>query len=510
CLAAGIRRAPLPNTSYFYRVKPDRFSLGRVGDVIHMRSALFTPEGAPPPPREPSDLPIPTTPLSEGFFAQAREVERFELGLSYLRSVEVGGQAVRHFAPHTPPIVGSVMREVLASGFGDGSTVVFADQLRLPAGLETAAALCTGLTGPSAKPRLYIIDGAGHARHARADGYVIALAELKAAGLYEAQIDRLIARFLLQSRDLTVLNLLSPRIRSRALAYNRATRGGVRRWLNVVMEYGFDALSQAYDELEAYGAAGIESQAIGVFRKTAREAADVRGVILHHDEALEGDFIGGALGSRDVSPRADPTTGILPGGVGSLAEERTFRISPAALAAAGTDASRDMVLTVTDSLRAISESQEECIFALGGCFLGAEIGEGGAARAPGLRIPAVTVIHQEGQSTIYLRHPVDRFNEELQSGRFSADIGAAGALGVDCATLRDVLRQSPGSFSFPTLIDRCLRRARDAGEPCIATFAPTCIVQATPEDLDLLDKAALARALSGFSTRGTAGGGGPR
>src|SRR5665213_997649 len=37
-LAAGIRRRPLPNTSYFYRVKPRRFALGRVADVIHMRS----------------------------------------------------------------------------------------------------------------------------------------------------------------------------------------------------------------------------------------------------------------------------------------------------------------------------------------------------------------------------------------------------------------------------------------------------------------------------------------
>ncbi|MEP6967061.1 MAG: glycosyltransferase [Pseudomonadota bacterium] len=507
CLAAGIRRAPLSNTSYFYRVKPERFSLGRVGDVIHMRSALFTREGAPPPPKQPSDLPIPTKPLSAEFFAQAREVERFELGISYLRSVEVGGQAVRHFSPHTPPIVGSVMREVLASGFGDGSTVVFADQQRLPGGLATAAALCTSLTGPAAKPRLYIVDGVGCERHSRADGYVIALAELKAAGLYDAQLDRLIARFLLQSDNLTVLNLLSPRTRSRALAYSRATRGSVHRWLNVVMEYGFDALSQAYDELEAYEAAGVESQAIGVFQKTVREAAEVRGAILHHDEALEHDYVSGALGSRIVSPTADPATGGHPGGGPSPAEARTFRITPMVLAPPGTDAARDMMLKVTDSLRALSEREDECIFALGGSFFGAEFGEGGGARAPGLRIPTVTIVHDEGQSTIYLKHPLDRFNEELQSGRFSADIGAAGALGVDCVSLREVLQEFPQSFPFPVLIDTCLRRARGAGGPCVAAFAPACILEVTAEDLDLLDKAALARALTGRSNRDAPGAG---
>lgn len=507
CLAAGIRRIPLPNTSYFYRVKPERFSLGRVGDVIHMPTALFTPAGAPSPPKAPSDLPIPTTPLSAEFFAQAREVERFELGISYLRSVEVGGQAVRHFSPYTPSIVGSVIREVLASGFGEGSTIVFADHQRLAGGLATAGALCTALTGPPAMPRLYIVDGAGCERHSRADGYVVALAELKAAGLYEAQVDRLIARFLLQSSDLTLLNLLSPRLRSRALAYNRATRGSVRRWLNIVMEYGFDALSQAYDELEAHEAAGIESQAIGLFRKTVREAAEVRGAMLLYDETLEHDYVSGALGSRIVSPMTDVNGNGRPDGRASSAEARTFRITPAVLAETGSDAARAMTLTVTDSLRGISEREEECIFALGGSFFGADFGQRGGPRAPGLRIPTLTVIRTEGQSTIYLRHPLDRFNAELQSGWFSADIGAAGAIGVDCVSLRDVLHEFPEFFPFPVLIDLCLQRARGAGHPCVAAFAPTAILELTVEDLDLLDKAVLARALSGRSVRGALGAG---
>ena len=397
CLAAGIRRTPLPNTSYFYRVKPERFALGRVADVIHMQSSLFTREGAPPPPRQPSDLPIETSSLSAEFFAQAREVETFDLGVSYLRSVEVGGQAVRHFSPHTPPIVGSVLRDVLASGFGEGSIVVFADNQRLAGGLRTAEALCTALTGAPAAPRLYIIDGEGCERQSRPDGYVVGLAELRAAGLYEDQIDRLIARFILQSGGVTVLNLLSPRHRSRALAFSRATRGSVRRWLNVVMEYGFDVFSQVYDELAAYEAAGIESQTIGIFRKTVREVAEARGAILDYDEALESDYVSGALGSRTVTPRADPAINASRNARLSPAESRTFRITPEVLAELGTGDATDVMVSVTDSLRTLANREEECIFAVGEGFLGTDFGEGGQARAPGLRIPAMTIIHQEGQ-----------------------------------------------------------------------------------------------------------------
>ena len=122
----------------------------------------------------------------------------------------------------------------------------------------------------------------------------------------------------------------------------------------------------------------------------------------------------------------------------------------------------------------------------------------------------MTIIHDEGQSTIYLKHPLDRFNEELQSGRFSADIGAAGAVGVDCASLREVLQEFPQSFSFPVLIDTCLRRARGAGGPCVTAFAPACILEVAAEDLDLLDKAALARALTGRSNRDAPDAGCPR
>ena len=265
CLAEGIERVALPNTSYFYRVKPERFALGRVGDVIHMASPLFEADRLPSRPPGFMAFPPPVAPPSKEFFEQAREVERYERGLSYLRAVEVGAQSVLHFRPHTPAIIGSVYREAIAHGFGEGSAIIFADIQRLPGGLDMASSLCSAVTGVPAKGRLYIIDGDDDACQARADGYVIQLGELRAARLYNDPIDRFIARFLIQNSGLTVFNIVSPRSASRALAFSRATRGNVRRWINLICEYGYDALSQSYEELDLFVAAGIAAENVGHF-----------------------------------------------------------------------------------------------------------------------------------------------------------------------------------------------------------------------------------------------------
>ncbi|MEO8927802.1 MAG: glycosyltransferase [Caulobacteraceae bacterium] len=496
-LAAGIGRVSLPNTSYFYRVKPERFALGRVGEVIHMASPLFGRENLPPPPAAPSAGPLPVAPLSPLFFAQAREIEAMEVGLSYLRAVEAGGQSVRHFKPHTPPIVGAVLREVLDAGFGDGSAVIFADAQRLAGGLETAAALADTLVGSPAAPRLYIVDGDEGPRHARLDGYVLSLDELRAAKLYNAHIDRLVARLLIQARDVTVLNLLSPRARSPALAYWRATRKGVCRWVNVVMEYGFDALSQAYEELDLFASTSIASETIAVFEKTAREAWRTRGLALAHDQALEDDYVGGALGSRRIAPRLDATLNEPSSGAPvSPAQSRVFRITAQGFATAGPDEPRGGVLLVDDALRALAEREDECILVSGAAFLGMDFAPAGAARPPGLRIPALTIIDEEGQPVLYVRHRVDWFDQQLASGRFPMDLGATGALGVDCRSLREVLQRFPKRLPLAALIETAVRHAGQAGERCVDLFAANCIVSASAADLALIDKAALAAGLA--------------
>ncbi len=496
CLAAGIGRASAPGTAYYYRVKPRRFSLGRVGGLIHMASPLFTRAAAPPPPARPSVDPIPVEALTPAFFAQAREIETFEVGLSYLRAVEAGARTVRHFTPHTPPLVGRVVREVLASGFGDGSTIVFADRQRLAGGLAAAEAMTGALTGAptsaqagaGAAPRLYIVDGDGPESQGRADGHLVAVSELRAAGLNEAKIERLVARFMIQFKGLTVVNLLSPRAPSAALAFSRATRGGVGRWINVVTEYGFDPLSRAFDELDRFRAAGLESEDIAVFEKTAREAWRTRGVALRYDAALEADYVARSLGSRALDPRPWPAaaTPTPP----SPAEARVYRLTGATAAAA---TGMEATIAVTEPLRRLAAREDECVFVCGAAFLGMAFGEASGARPPGLRIPALTVVDQEGGPTLYVRHAPDAYERELRAGRFPPDLATAGAIGVDCACLRAVLARFPAGFAFSTLIAASVRRALAAGVARVALFAPTAIVSVSAADLGLMDKARLAR-----------------
>jgi len=497
-LAAGVGRVSLPDTSYFYRVKPERFSLGRVRQVIHMASPLFSREGLPPPPAAPTDGPLAVCPLSPRFYAQAREIEQMEVGLSYLRSVEVGAHSIPHFKPHTPPIVGAVLREVMNAGFGDGSVMIFADAQRLAGGLNTAAAFCEALVGPASAPRLYIVDGDKGGHRARADGYVLSLDELRAAKLYNELIDRLVARLFIQSRDVTVLNLLSPRARSTALAYCRATRASVGRWINVVVEYGFDALSQVYDELSLFASTGVESENIAVFQKTARESWQTRGVALLHDEALEADFVAGALGSRRVAPRLDGASNTpMSAAAASPAESRAFRITAESLAPVGPGEPGAVTILVSTGLRALAEREDEVILVNGGTFLGMAFPPGGPVRPPGLRIPALTMVADDRQPTLYVKHRVDLFNRELAAGRFPTDLAATGAIGVDGRSLRDVLHCFPHRVPLSALIEVSIRYAREGGGPCVDLFAANCIVSATAADLDLIDKAALARSLAG-------------
>ncbi|MGI9170154.1 MAG: glycosyltransferase [Caulobacteraceae bacterium] len=496
CLAAGIGRVSLPNTSYFYRVKPERYALGKVSDVIHMASPLFTRRGLPPPPPDPTAGPLPVAPLTPEFFAQARELERLELGVSFLRSVEVGGHAIPHFKPHTPPVVGVVLRGALEAGFGDGWVVVFADAQRLAGGLKTAAALCATLVGGAGERRLYFVEGDEAPHHARPDGYVISLAELRAANLYDSQIERLVARYFIQAGNLTVINLLSPRAASFALAYARATRSSVSRWINVVTEYGLDAFSQAFDELDLFRAAGLDSENVAVFAKTVEETWRTRGIALHHDEDLEADYVAGALGSRLVAPRPkpalnDPTLAA----AASPAESRAFRITPERLAEASDGEARVPTILVDEALRALAEREEECILVSGGAFLGMEFGSGRPPRPPGLRIPSLTVVEQAGQPTYYVKHPVNLFNQRLASGRFPADLGATGALGVDCRSLREALRRFPKRLPLPAVIEACPRRAAQAGGAPVEIFASTSIVSVTATDLEIVNKSALARAM---------------
>jgi hypothetical protein len=92
---------------------------------------------------------------------------------------------------------------------------------------------------------------------------------------------------------------------------------------------------------------------------------------------------------------------------------------------------------------------------------------------------------------------VDRFNDDLARGRFPIDLAGVGAIGVDCRSLRDVLRRFPDRLPLSVLIETSVRHAREEGERRVDLFTARCVVSATPEDLDAIDKAALARSLAG-------------
>lgn len=498
-LAEGIDRVSLPGAAYYYRVKPEKFALGRVADVIHMASPLFAADNLPPPPQVVANR-LPVAPLPPDFFSRAREVETFELGLSYLRSVEVGAKSIRHFKPHTNPIIGEVIRAVFSSGFGDGSLIIFADSQRLPGGVPMAAALGTALSHAPKAGRLYIVEGDQAPCQSRDDGYEIHLGALRAAGLYKEQIDRLLARFFIQHHNLFVLNLLSPRVVSQSLAFSRATRGSVRHWINVVMEYGFDALSQSYNELDLYFATAMDSENIAIFSRTANECLLVRGIQLDHWPALEAAYLSESLASVDALripfQAVDGSQAPEAGNAHVPDDILVIRLVGAVCPDEGSDTDAGPWLTVDDELRQGTETARECVFVGLNTFIGSEIRSDGPDRLPGLRIPALTVVSQEKPPSLYFKPAIDVMNDQLLAGCMPGDLAWVGAIGVEAATLRDMLRDRPQRISVPAVIARSLAGARAAGVPGLRPFSDASVVSVSLDDVACMGGALLIGAVS--------------
>ncbi len=452
-LAAGIHRIVAPNTCYYYRIKPAKRALGRVGEVTHKPTTLFAADHPPPLPPPGRETPPPVSPLTSAFFARGREIEPFELGVSWLRALEAGALKVKRFRPHTPPLIGRIVREAMAAGFSDGSTVVFADEDRLPGGLATARAAATVLTGEPVDPgrRLYIIEGDEARCGPLPDGYGVAARELREAGLNLPRRHRLVARFLIERQGCTVVNLLSPRRRSLALGFSRATRRSVARWINVVSDYGSDGLSQAWEEIAAFAEAGIEAETVAVFAKTAREAATVRGVEMRYDPALEADWAAGRLGERPVSQAP-------------FAAEKIAEPPPVQLALNGGDPS------LGDEARSIIRARAAdggvVLLALGGARPGWALRRSGAwADRPGagVLIPAVTVIGQDEEPPFTLIHPVARLAEAIAAGRLPAALLLAGMIGLDAMAAAEAL--DAGAADLGALLRAVAHAARGQWVP---------------------------------------------
>lgn len=495
-LHAGIERVVLPNTSYFYRVKPEKFALGRVADVIHMASPLLDRARLPARRADFATSPPPIRAPGPDFYAQAREVERFELGLSYLRAVEVGAERVRHFRPHTSAIVGTVIRAAAASGFGDGSTIVFADSQRLPGGAQTASNLVSALAGPPLAGRLYVVDGDRDLADP-GDGYVLRTSALREGGLYNEQINRLIARFLIQYKDLTVVNLVSPRSPSRALAYSRATRGSVARWVNLIAEYGYDALSRSCDELDQFAAAGIEAENIAVFRQTVVEAWDARGVRLGHSPTLEARFVAGGQGEGRVDDVVWPgqiACGRADGATGERAV--VLRVCPAVEAADRGEGCEGPYLRVDQALREAVRDVAEVVVTGGDAFLGETVGIGRRPDFLGVRVAALTVVHQDKPPAYFFRPKLETMNLALTQSRMPTDLAFVGAFGVAGEVLRDLLPAADEPLPVAALLAEGLRRGLRSGGESLALFERTAVVSVSASDLERLGGTRLLRDVS--------------
>ena len=102
-LAAGIPRVVIPGTCYYYRIKPAKMALGRVGEVIHKRAR---PVRAAPPcrrrPPSPSARRPPVSRHSPEFFARRprdRDVRTGRLLAARARGGRPEGPAVQAAHP---------------------------------------------------------------------------------------------------------------------------------------------------------------------------------------------------------------------------------------------------------------------------------------------------------------------------------------------------------------------------------------------------------------------------
>ena len=354
----------------------------------------------------------------------------------------------------------------------------------------------------SGAPRLYIIAGEGEAKASRAapDGYILSIDSLRAHGLIAMHVARFVARFLVQASDLTVVDLLSPRGPSTALSFSRATRASVTRWIAIVMEHGFDALSRAWDALDAFDAAGIACEKVALFAETAEQAARVRGVVLLHDPALEAAFVRGEMEGVAFTP-APPDLAADCRGRPSPAQSRVFHLAPGAFIR---EAPGGGALRVDAGLRALAEREAEVVLVSGEARLGWNFPSAGASRRPGLTIPALTIIDRDPEPTLLVRHPVEDFAETLRVGGFPMNLAATGALGIDAASLRLTLERQGETLSLCELIRTAVAAALHVGVAPVRLFAPHAVAQITREAVDLIDRAALARCFAD-----AAGGPGP-
>jgi hypothetical protein len=163
-------------------------------------------------------------------------------------------------------------------------------------------------------------------------------------------------------------------------------------------------------------------------------------------------------------------------------------------------------VTVGDAQREMVREAPEVILVGGDTFVGEEVGRQSSAGAPGIRIPALTVVRTDKPPAYYFRPQVVAMSEALAHGRVPADLGYVGAIGVAGDLFREMLEASPDRVSVAALVSRAINRARGAGLEIVTAFGDGSVVSASSEDLESLGGAKLlldiSRAIAGAPAHG--------
>jgi hypothetical protein len=454
-IARGFAHCLVPGTSYFYRGKPAKFSLGSAGQLVPRRSTLFDPPWVnaqatlrtKPAPRDEA-----LAALDAEFYAEAERLVPFDFGLSYLRSLHAGAREVYYFRPGVPDEVAQSVRQFAAIDGTGGVDIIHADVERIPGAIAKIDDIVAQFGDKGAqRPRFYLLEGRPLELPPDDAINVVWLDRLKAAGTNEAQISRLIARFFIQSTDVRVFNFVSPRKRSLASSLAAAKRHSISVWYNLVLEYGLDRFSSTVTEVKEILAAGIAAETVAVFAKTARELVTEAEISVLHATSLEARYVSGErtlatetvaqtpapapsfevhspLASRESVPRME------------IADEIFVEFCGEADTLTGTSAYLYLILgdaTVSRETLAIMENAA-------------------LSSLPTIAVPEL-IVRKRDTGNVYFRPDLAQMNAAVARGTFPFDLLQIPVLGFDMLTARPVWEELVRSNRTRIRLARLLR-----------------------------------------------------
>lgn len=502
-IARGYAHVLIPDTSYFYRNKPAKFSLGATAELITRKSALFEPQlvNSLPVHRAKDDVPCDLPALEDAFFEEAERLVPFDFGLSYLRSIRSGAGNLHYFRPHVPALVGKTIRDYCAGWQNRACLeIIFADVERLPGGIaaiESVMRYLSAQDGSSEQPaRLYILEGDPGSLFPTREIRVLWLEKLRAAGTTDAQIAKIVARPFIQNANVRVYNFISPRRRSLAASHALAKRHSMTSWQNVILEYGFDRFSNTAADIGEIEESGIPSRTIAIFEKTAREFCAETGASIWHSAYLERVFArtvvnGQPICLEDGSSKSHPVK------VSSIDPLRELVFpQPQTAPAAQFRMVGGICVEFEGDLEALCGGFVYLV--LGNCRPGVEMQmamrQATAPQEPAIAVPAL-IVHRRERTGLYFRPDVPRMNAELAAGIFPADLLYCPVVGFDARTVLAAARAHPrsGRLRISALLHRGVLSGSSRG---VMSIGHDTVVSCSDEDMNTLNRPRVVREIA--------------